>query len=312
MNLVISHDSALELLRIISAENPLRTTPTRACIAGDPLSDTQATRLAHALSLSLPVHIMVAKEAKRPRTNNVVHHARTAPLPHGSLLRVGSEALVASPELAFVQLSPRCKLAGHIGIGYELCGSYRSGGRYDQVPLTSVGKLSTYLKRAGRMHGIEQARRALKHVLPNSASHMETTLSMLWSLPPLLGGCSLTPPQLNVRFDPGKRAKDMTSQTYYRCDLYWKKAKLAVEYESDLYHTGAHRIARDSRRRDELSALGITVTTVTSHQVYNLSAFNKVTKTVARHLGERLPKRDKRFTERQLELRSILLNDLER
>ena len=53
--------------------------------------------------------------------------------------------------------------------------------------------------------------------------------------------------------------------------------------------------------------MGVTVITVTASQVYNLREFDKLARVIARHLGERLPKRDKKFTERQLELRAILL-----
>lgn len=307
MKLVLSHDTALEYLRSTSAERPLRLKASRSLAAGGCADDGQAMRLGKACGLSFPVHLLVDRSEKRPNTERVVCHTRNAPLPHASLLHIDGDLYVASPELCFTQLPSSHPLPDQVSIGHELCGSYRIGVGYGLPPLTTVAKLKAYAQRAAGMDGIVQTRRALRYVLPDSASSMETTLAMFFDLPALMGGCAFSFPQLNARIDPGRRSKNLASQSFYRCDLYWEKAKLAVEYESNLFHTGARRLAKDSRRRDELTAMGVTVVTATASQVYNLREFDKLAKTVARHLGKRLPKRDRKFTERQLELRAILL-----
>lgn len=42
----------------------------------------------------------------------------------------------------------------------------------------------------------------------------------------------------------------------FRCDLLWPTASLCVEYDSDMFHTGSQKIARDARRRNALASLG--------------------------------------------------------
>lgn len=307
MKLVLSHDTALEYLRSTSAERSSRPQASRSLVAGCCADYEQALRLGKSCGLSLPVHLLVDRLEKRPSTGWAVYHTRNAPLPQGSLLHADTELFVASPELCFTQLAASHPLPDQVSIGHELCGSYRIGKGYDLPPLTTVAKLKAYAQRAAGMDGIVQTRRALRYVLPDSASSMETTLAMLLDLPAMMGGNSLSFPQLNKRIDPTRRTRSLASQSFYKCDLYWEKAHLAVEYESNLCHTGAHRLSKDSKRRDELTAMGVTVITVTASQVYNLREFDKLARVIARHLGERLPKRDKKFTERQLELRAILL-----
>lgn len=307
MKLVLSHDTALEYLRSTSAERSLHLRVSRSLAAGDCADREQALHLGRACGLSLPVHLLVDRSEKRPSTGWAVCHTRNAPLPRGSLLHISDGLFVVSPELCFAQLPASHPLPEQVSIGHELCGSYRLDGSFDLPPLTTVAKLNSYAQRAAGMDGIVQTRRALRYVLPGSASSMETTLAMLLDLPAMMGGDSLSFPQLNKRIDPAKRTRGLASQSFYKCDLYWEKAKLAVEYESNLYHTGAHRLAKDSKRRDELTAMGVTVITVTASQVYNLREYDKLARTIARHLGERLPKRDRKLVERQLELRAILL-----
>lgn len=75
--------------------------------------------------------------------------------------------------------------------------------------------------------------------------------------------------------------KLLTKIILYICDLYWPAARLAVEYDSDLAHTGSHRIARDSRRRNEIQSMGVAVVTITKAQAYSLSEFDMVAHQIA-------------------------------
>lgn len=315
MKLVLSHRSALEYWRSASTLRLPRPKPTRVRAPGDRIPNTEVLALCQAHALSLPLHLLVPKSERRFRTPNVVYHARDELLPQGSLAIVDDGLFVVSPDLAFLQKANE-GFVELVDAGYELCGTYTpsetpSERDFDQLPQTNPARLSSYLEKAGTMRGVAQARRALRHVLPNSASPAETVLSMLLTLPYQQGGCSLSHPQLNYRIDPGKHARKNVSQNYYRCDLFWDKADLAIEYDSNLCHTGAGRIAHDSKRRDELLELGVTVVTVTSGQLFNFQEFNKMARTVAKRLGERIQPRNDNFATRQLALRSVLLAKLE-
>lgn len=315
MKLIVSHGSALEYWRYVSTFRLPRPEPARIRTPGDRPSDAEILPLCARHALNPPLHLLVPKSERRPHTDNVVYHAREELLPCGSLAFVEEGLFVASPELCFLQQAAEASFPEIVDLAYELCGTYTpsfacTDRSFGQDPETSIPKLEAFMGRAKGMRGVNQAKRALRYALPNSASPAETVLSMLLTLPYLSGGCSLSQPQLNYRIDPGKHARKNASQDYYKCDLFWEKTKLAVEYDSNLCHTGGNRISRDSKRRDELAGLNVTVVTVTTSQLFNFQEFNKVARTVAKLLGERIQPRNESFPTRQLELRSVLLAKL--
>ena len=79
------------------------------------------------------------------------------------------------------------------------------------------------------------------------------------------------------------------------------------EYDSDFYHTGANRIAADSKRRLDLAALGINVITVTGGQIRNVSEFENLARLITKTLGKRLRYKMPEFLKAQRELRGLLL-----
>lgn len=199
-----------------------------------------------------------------------------------------------------------------IALGFELCGTYAAHGElthYDAFPLTTPEKLQAFLARASGFKGVKQARRALRYILPASASPMETNVAMLLSLPYALGGYGFAQPQMNYRIDIPSTVKKRSLPQYYKCDLYWECANLAIEYDSDLAHAGINRTMRDALRRSILTSIDISVLSVTKPQVMNISAFNQLAHLVARKTGKRLQYVDPEFTLRHLELRDLLLFD---
>lgn len=312
MKAVISHASALEYWRTVSTLRLPQPSPSRALMPGERLPNDEAARLRAQHGLTSPVHVLVSKHQRCSDTAHVTFHTRNDPLPLGSLARIEKDVFVVMPEYVIVQAAVEASFPQLVDLCYEFCGTYTPSANpspkdFNQRPETSIQKIESYLSRASSLHGVRLARRAIRYALPGSASVAETTLSMLFTLPYMNGGCSLSRPKLNYRIDPGCRARRNVSQDYYKCDLFWEKASLAVEYESNLCHTGAERIAKDSQRRDELAGMGVTVVTITARQLFNLQAFNKAAQTIAQLLGERIQPRNEHFTQRQLELRSILL-----
>ena len=214
MKLVLSHDTALEYLRSTSAERSSRPQASRSLVAGCCADYEQALRLGKSCGLSLPVHLLVDRLEKRPSTGWAVYHTRNAPLPRGSFLHAGTELFVASPELCFTQLAASHPLPDQVSIGHELCGSYRIGKGYDLPPLTTVAKLKAYAQRAAGMDGIVQTRRALRYVLPDSASSMETTLAMLLDLPAMMGGTRFRfRSSISASIRPGARGASRASRS---------------------------------------------------------------------------------------------------
>ncbi|EQI11760.1 UNVERIFIED_ORG: hypothetical protein QOE_3238 [Clostridioides difficile F501] len=240
--------------------------------------------------------------------NHRPKHTDTAALPLSKLLEPAE-----SPEECFIRASCELDLIEQIMLGFEFCGSYASSpgsprGFSERDPLTSPSKLQSSIEKAGGQRGIKQTRRALACIKANSASPGETGMAMLLSMPHMLGGLNLKGSHLNYEIKLGKRARTMFGKNSFRCDMYWPEFKLAVEYESDLCHTGAESIANDSKRRNALLFLGNTVITITRKQMNSFPEMNKAAQIIASHLGQRLRPRTKDFPAKQFALRSAVLS----
>ncbi|MCL1906447.1 MAG: hypothetical protein FWG08_00785 [Propionibacteriaceae bacterium] len=157
------------------------------------------------------------------------------------------------------------------------------------------------------VRGHVKAGRALSYVIDNSGSPMETILVMLLTLPYRLGGFGLPKPSLNVKVEPSKSTVKSSDRMYYICDLLWEQKKLAVEYDSEQYHSGAEKIYRDSKRRNLLSVMGYPPIILTKQQLYSMTELEKVVYLLARKLGKQLKHRSSGFAVAHRELRRVLL-----
>jgi len=178
---------------------------------------------------------------------------------------------------------------------------------YNQAPLTSVRALKAFTARMKGVKGRKKADRALRYITDGSASPMETIVFMLLTLPYKLGGYRLPKPELNKRIDIHKIAKQRPDRSFYKCDLYWSKTNLAVEYDSDLYHTGPERIERDSIKRLDLKTLGIEVVTATRRQIQSALELENLAKSIAKNLGKRFWYKNPQFQKARKDLHDLLL-----
>lgn len=254
----------------------------------------------------LPLSVLVLDAPVRVQTKALVASTWGTALPRTSFVDAGQGFLISTPEFCFLQMASRLSLAQLICLGFELCGTYalhaNSPATYRTASLTTVSKLRAFVDKVPNAHGRKKAARALRYVLDGSASPMETMLAMLLCLPHALGGYALPHPLLNQRIDINPSAKKAASKSYCVCDLYWPDARVAVEYDSDLEHTGAERIAKDSKRRNTLFANDVQVVTVTRAQACSGEELNRIANLLAHHLGKRLRYRDPGFTRQHLAL----------
>ena len=296
---------------------PLRQ--TRAPLPKDPPTDDEVAEALRRAGFNpvLPVHVLAASKWKRKSTEAVCRHSFSGDPPGGLFATADENVLVVSPELCLLQLASTLSPVDLAWVGYELCGTYAcptacpAQTRFGCEVATTPARLRSFERKAQGLKGVKRFRRSLPHILPDSASPMESLLAMLLTLPYAYGGYSLSKPQLNIRINPGKRGMGLVNQGHYICDLFWKDARLAVEYDSNRFHTGAEKIAEDSRRRNDLAALGIAVVTVTSDQIFDPRQMDKVAGTLAKRLGERIDPRDESYPRRQAELRQRLFSRLE-
>jgi hypothetical protein len=263
---------------------------------------------------------MLSNPSARQPTQELRQHVYRGPTLNGYVLEFEDGLVVSSPEFCFLQMAAELPLVKLIELGFELCGTYSlpgvaepegrpstPGKDFDShPPLTSLKKLKAFAARMAGIRGHKRASRALRYIADNSASPMETILTMLLTLPYKLGGYGLPMPELNCRIVPVKAAKRSASKSFYSCDLFWSNIDLAVEYDSDLYHTGAERIASDSKRRNTLTSIGVLVITVTRKQIYSVVEFEKVARLIAGNMDRRLRFKNPKFADTHRELRKLL------
>ena len=197
-----------------------------------------------------------------------------------------------------MQMAEKLPLIGLIELGFELCGTYSLPTVADPLPpeigfnnrtqLTNTRRLERIAANMVGSHGRKKALRALRYITDGSASPMETKLTILLILPYMLGGYGLQKPIANYRIIPVKSVKKSSSKGSYVSDLFWPDYNLAVEYDSDQYHTNLSQIAEDSKKRNALNLMGITVVTVTKQQLYSSIELEKVARILAKHLEKRL------------------------
>lgn len=254
-------------------------------------------------------------------------------LPSGLYVPVDEGFLVASPALCFLQLSEGMSVPQSVLLGLEMCGVFASssasanasdnasgsaannasgiasGSAVRDAPLASPSDLRRTVDSLPGARGRKIAARALRFVASGSASPMESVLCTMLALPYSLGGCSLPVPELNYRIDIPPAQRSVFGKSYFLCDLYWPDSRVCVEYDSDAFHTGSERIARDSKRRNALLSLGVTVVTVTRRQIMSDIEMDEVARTVARLLGRRF-RPPARHWERRAALRAELRSAL--
>ena len=314
MDTFISHSSALEYWRWLSAEESYATVKVRNTkLQGRP-PVARSLRTGILSELSQPLHVLVGSGKERRKIDGLHCHVWTGQVPENSFYQIAPGLLVCSPEFLFLLMAKTVSLIRLIVLGFELCGTYRLGeakdpsqGMREAKPLTSTVKLAAYLAKAGASPGIKNALQALKYVGDGSASPMETVLTMMLSLPPRFGGHGLPMPVLNHHFELPAELREVAGVSGFRCDLAWLPQMIGLEYNSDIYHTAPDRIAWDALRSNILTGMGITLFTVTKQQVTDPAQLQCLAEDLAKLIGRRLRHNEPEFSRRHTELRSQLL-----
>lgn len=314
MSIFIGYRSAYEFW--LSNDPPSGATASRGRMpsgARVKASDLPKFQL-EALNLSaLPVHVVVADPRDRCQAKGIACHVWTGPVPRGSFVRLGNGVCISSPARTFAEMAQELSLVELVRFGYILCGTYAydkasdDGFRKRPAPLTTVQALKSHVEKMSGCKGFKKATRALRFIAGAAASPMETNLAMSLSLPRMLGGYGLDVPELNFRIEA--RAKGLVERDHFACDLYWKKHRIAVEYDSSLHHSGERAETRDSARRSALIAEGVIVVSVTPDQFFDARKFDEAARAIAKLTGKRLPNNDASWMMRRYELRAALLKD---
>ena len=91
--------------------------------------------------------------------------------------------------------------------------------------------------------------------------------------------------------------------------LILARKQLAVEYDSDSFHIGPDRIAKDAQRRNALEHLDVKVITATSQTCRDPQQLNAISRMIARRLDHAIRPRCRDYERKQHMLRANLFNN---
>ena len=248
------------------------------------------------------VNYSVSKQSERFRKKDKIIHLCELALPANAVVSRNG-IMVASPELVFLQLA--CSLDIHrlILLGLQLC-SHPPGNPSEAI--TTKHKLKSFLAKTPGHHGHRKALRAVKYIEDGSASVMESIAYMILTLPHALGGYGLDGTVFNHEIKLNNEAAKRLGQKRCFADLYYKQAKLAVEYESFAFHNSPTEQGKDAMRSAILERQNIEVMHLSTIQLYNKDACMDFAFNLASRLGKRMQNRAKKFDRMHALLRTLL------
>lgn len=298
----------------ITGSNLLRTSACKMSRlpSGSPPPSEVVASCEQLIGDSARPHVLVGGKQDVRKSDRVRYSSFSGPLPSKALRKLNDGMYVASPEFSFARMAAEKDLLSLVRIGYELTGSFATNehdmrGFSSCEPLTSTKELARFLERTKGFRGSVHAKQALRHTLNGAASPMEAEMAMLLTLPRRLGGYGLPKPLLNHRLDLGGLRGTRLRRRAITVDAAWPTKKLALEYDSDQFHTGAEKIAADSERRNDILFLGYSVKTVTSKEIASVTSMDRIAESIARSLGIKSRKVPDDFPAKQADLRRRLL-----
>lgn len=298
MKLVLTHDSALQLLRARREHGYENIKPARLGTLDDcacSLRELESFALPFLLDNAQTIHVLAPSSSREYRSKVHACHVMASEIPRGSFYKESEGVYSATPELLFVQRASTVSLIELALFGLELCGTYtlRSDGDFgfSNCPAASTRRrLFSFAQNARPMRGASRAVQALKWVVDGSNSPMESALMLFLCLPVYRGGYGFPLPSLNPREALSAPSVRSLNQETIRCDLHWTDKKVAVEYDSSQEHLKSSTAARDAMRQNALGYEGHTVIRVTPQMVASPVEFDVVAEQLAKALKRRMPR----------------------
>lgn len=312
MTIYLTGPTALEFWRWHALANNALPRPERARITRLSRCDESPEDIRRACepfhSASDPIHI--ACPNKRKAAGIASHAVSNLPVP-GSFFRLGDAAFVASPEFALMQVIGKASPIKAVSLIYRASGTYaldegNPRGFLDRAPLTTVRKLRDFAQAAKGQPGAAALAKAAARASDGSASPRETQTAMLLTLPCRMGGFGLPLAEVNKRIQLDRAQQRIVGKMFLKVDLYWSRPHIALEYDSDEFHSAYQDISRDSRRRNMLESMGIGVVTMTNDELKSPASCELIAKRLSKKMGRQMQIRVADHVQKQLALRREL------
>lgn len=286
----------------LSQKSPGQVYPARECIGGgmpsinaqafaSALKTTHRTGMTLNPTLSQKLDILVPSENQRYTSTNIARHTYAGSPSDIPLFSLGEDIYTVSPEFALMQTVIGLPVDAALALAYEACGLYGKDasrrGFYNRPALTSVSRIKTFASQNRGRRGSARMLRMIPYLFNKSRSPMETSIAIIMCLPVRLGGFGLNDFELNAEIPLNEEQRRMSGLDHAEIDFYFESNNLGLEYNSNLAHTGAARIARDSRRNNTLRYMGLKIITITWEDVRSVQAFEDLMKQTYKVLGKR-------------------------
>ena len=279
-NLIIGYQSALLVYRaaaagILEVPDPLHGT-IRPAECSTRISDFSGSTNLEKLMSAGPLDLLAFRSGQRHDTRSCRMHLTKSPMVDGAFWSLGSNILVASPDLTYLQVcqeicdsthgrvawaQPLIDVLGDLGkliacaeVCAELCGYYciypdNESSLKPHIPYTSREHMLVTLRQLKGRHPLQTALRACKAAPSLSASPRETDVFLLMTLPRPDGygiGRPTSNEPITVMGTKPTTLDDMEETRF--SDFLWKQKTLrngrrrkttTLEYDSDEHHTAS-------------------------------------------------------------------------
>lgn len=291
MDIVVSHKSALQLLRspqavkwtACSSELPARMPSPEdlreACLLFPQLGD-------------MP-DVLIAEKNGGHSGKYARVHVWTSALPQGALVQVAPGIRCVSPLLLPVLLAAKHStlemallLSELMGL-YAICEDSAMGLIQRRAPLAAAAELESFLAMLDGAWGSGAVKRALRIAPAMSASPLEAKLYLRVTLPHAKGGYNLGEVVLNDPQEMRRLAFGGNAGRRRKPDLLFKgrdHGGVCLDYMG-AWHDSDSQVRRDTQRRNELLANGFTPYEIYKDQYDDLDYMDELMASIRKDLG---------------------------
>lgn len=250
-HIYLSHYSALEAFRQFRIFNILIPF----------ITDLKNMLLSKRHNTNQKIDILINNENEKSSCAHFKYHMKPKKLPPNSFINLDDKIHCPSGELITVLLAQKLCYEHLFLLVLELCGTFALNSKektfcQNLKPATTVASLKKYVTKYKALnpkaHGINNLQNIIDRAKPNSASPMESRVFVKLCGPKNRGCYNCADLDLNVKVKLSDEARKIAGQNYVIPDLSCVKKKVAIEYDSAIFHENSNQGQKDKRRRDAL------------------------------------------------------------
>lgn len=253
----------IDLLENNPLNNTISLTPGNYAPSKLPISYAEIKNITIPYVADDVLHIASQCQNANRHLDNLHFHYLSGGYPSNSFLKLNNEIYVASPELTFLQMANSLDFLELVMLGFEYCGTYSinplsaEGFIYNIAPLTTKTKLKNFTKRFAnrnqKFKGIRKAYDALDVITDNVASPQEAKFIIKLCAPRHLGAYAVKGALSNYEITLSNGATNILGRHKIRPDLCCPKTKIALEYQSKMFHDNSDQFETDKVRNAALT-----------------------------------------------------------